>query len=562
MSGADERRARKQARIEAAPKGRLAQFQNVLSVRGTSNRALHQILRCVLDDPPDRKTLTDVGQARFVCVMETLRLPASNGASEVTWELANPGRLVTMLVAESPAFQEHLGKALNAFPCTEESPWSILVGWDENVPGNKVGHHLPRKSMVLSFSFQELGPGCLCHESAWFTPIIVRSSVLKSVAGGWSLMLRRFLRLLLLSEGGFQTSGIPVVILGKPTLLYARVKNLLSDGDGHKLAFQWMGASAIKPCIRHWNVLKKDSDRAGHAEHYVEIDCADPSAFLLWGDASFHEAVDVAVEADAQCARGELAPAELKDVQQAYGLKCTAQGLLADRALRRCFTVQDAFRYDWVHTMLADGLLTTEAWGLVAACEARGVCTQGDIAAFLQEGWEVPQYRRHQGRALWRVFNEHGSATNSKEGTIKCKASELLKLCSLLRHFVETRVAADARVAAECRCFLLACKACDILLLAKRRALSHADAAARLEAVLAEYRAEHKRVYGTARVKPKCHWIWDVAEALRRDRWIFDAFIIERLHLRTLVVADNVLGGKRRTRGPSSAASSTSTRAH
>ena len=129
--------------------------------------------------------------------------------------------------------------------------------------------------------------------------------------------------------------------------------------------------------------------------------------------------------------------------------QCTAQGLLADHELRECFTAQDVFRYDWVHTMLSDGLITTEAWGVIAACEVRGVCTQGDIAAFLLEGWQTHHHRRHHGRSLWRIFNEHGNKSNKEGGTIKCKASELLKRYSLLRHFMETRLAGDARVGGE-----------------------------------------------------------------------------------------------------------------
>jgi hypothetical protein len=42
-------------------------------------------------------------------------------------------------------------------------------------------------------------------------------------------------------------------------LLFARLTNLLSDGDGLRMAFDWKGASSLKPCFKHYNVFKKDT---------------------------------------------------------------------------------------------------------------------------------------------------------------------------------------------------------------------------------------------------------------------------------------------------------------
>lgn len=47
----------------------------------------------------------------------------------------------------------------------------------------------------------------------------------------------------------------------------------------------------------------------------------------------------------------------------------------------------------------------------------------------------------------------------------------------------------------------------------------------------------HLRCYGDGNVKPKHHWMWDVAECLGEDDKegldaFLDMFVIERLHLR------------------------------
>jgi hypothetical protein len=46
--------------------------------------------------------------------------------------------------------------------------------------------------MVLSFNFEQLGNFVLQKDYSWMVPIIVRTSKMKTVLGGWSHMLKRF----------------------------------------------------------------------------------------------------------------------------------------------------------------------------------------------------------------------------------------------------------------------------------------------------------------------------------------------------------------------------------
>ena len=94
--------------------------------------------------------------------------------------------------------------------------------------------------MVLSFTFRELGPH-LHRDSAWVTPLVVRTAMVNNVKGGWSAMLRAYLNLHLFSEGGLGTAGAVVRFGGQQRLLFAKVENVLADGDGLRLALQWSG---------------------------------------------------------------------------------------------------------------------------------------------------------------------------------------------------------------------------------------------------------------------------------------------------------------------------------
>ncbi len=77
------------------------------------------------------------------------------------------------------------------------------------------------------------------------------------VEGGWSCCLRAYLRAQLLDPAGLMTGGVALTLGGQPVMLYAKVGCILADGDGHMKAFDWKGASCLKPCLRHFNVFKK-----------------------------------------------------------------------------------------------------------------------------------------------------------------------------------------------------------------------------------------------------------------------------------------------------------------
>ena len=148
-------------------------------------------------------------------------------------------------------------------------------------------------------------------------------------------------------------------------------------------------------------------------------------------------------------------------------------------------------RYDWAHAFLQDGVLGSDAWQLIeAACGARGavgapasggrccwwwwfrcclgcpmlvvlvgrgsqaaekhsVFSQRDIHTFLSENWMYSRSSREKQRDLVRLFSEPGRKANAESKSIKASMDELLGLYGLLRHFVEPRCPAGARIAAQ-----------------------------------------------------------------------------------------------------------------
>ena len=84
------------------------------------------------------------------------------------------------------------------------------------------------------------------------------------------------------------------------------------------------------------------------------------------------------------------------------------------------------------------------------------------------------------------------------------------------------------------------CRVVDLILDAKRALTPMVASAHALREALKDFMDTHVAAYGRDRIKPKHHWMYDVADQMECLPAVFDAFIIERLHLRVKAVADNV----------------------
>lgn len=205
-----------------------------------------------------RKQLGALNQERFMQLRAIERLPLANG-EPFDWEFADPAKLVAALLGHDVELQGVLAAAAARCPLGQPAnPWHIIVGFDEFVPGNKLATDPTRKTMVLSLTFREFGQHYISNGRAWFTCIALRTSVIEQIEGGWSRCLRVFLHRLLYCPNGFATAGVPVTCGTETLLLFAKVSNLLSDGQGLAYALDWRGQGSMKPCFRHFNVIRKD----------------------------------------------------------------------------------------------------------------------------------------------------------------------------------------------------------------------------------------------------------------------------------------------------------------
>jgi hypothetical protein len=139
---------------------------------------------------------------------------------------------------------------------------------------------------------------------------------LYKVDGGWSYMLRLFVERILYGQSGMSTVGMPVLIGGQQRVLFAKLTNLLSDGDGLRMGWDWKGASSLKPCWKHFNVFKKDSGLAHRMPGYVEIDCSDPAFLRSWSASEVYFAADSVAAAAGKVAAGTMAKGDFEELEE------------------------------------------------------------------------------------------------------------------------------------------------------------------------------------------------------------------------------------------------------
>jgi len=108
-------------------------------------------------------------------------VPCSTGGQPFRFGFVDPGKLLARILSDSPALQDLYLAAWNRSPASFERPWSIVIGFDEFIPGSKLSCDHSRKAMVLSFSFLQLGRAYLGRRAAWCTPLVLRSSKIAEV---------------------------------------------------------------------------------------------------------------------------------------------------------------------------------------------------------------------------------------------------------------------------------------------------------------------------------------------------------------------------------------------
>ena len=165
-------------------------------------------------------------------------------------------------------------------------------------------------------------------------PVSLRSKVDKHVVGGFPHALAVYLRRQLLGDLGVQKGGTSCQYSGRTFTLFAKLSDIVADGEGLKFAFDYVACSGLRPCIRCPKAFLKGSGLAHRRPGFVETSCRGHRRLNFAAIGDIHDEVDEALAAEAEVRAGHRSAARLASKEQASGIHAIRHGLLADMQLR------------------------------------------------------------------------------------------------------------------------------------------------------------------------------------------------------------------------------------
>lgn len=492
-----------------------------ISAVGVSHAKLVELIARIRADPLDddekvdrwvlRRSLDELWRDTGC----TIRLPTNDG--EFSWDCLSISKALHKMVSESIHFKAMLRDLFRRVPCTETSPFHLVVYADEATPGNVLRLDNKRKVMCIYVTIREFGPRFLKHEVCWIPVGIIRSSVLKKIAGGFSTCLRLLLRQWFF-ELRLHEQGVCLDLGLEPhrfATFFLKLGNILADGDAYRALWSVKGASGNVPCIMCKNVVAIDdirSDRLVHFSHH------DRSRFL------FASCREIWAKADAiSAAHGNVSRAEFDRLQMVHGLTYSPSGLLWDAELREHVRPTSSITFDSMHITVANGVVQNETGWLLSALKQHGI-TWSMVSEFCRRGdWRFCKASGSKQRVLACFPHTREEAWKSS-GVFRASASEMLMVYPILMHFLDKVVRPRGIMGEQ----ILSYEELGTVLDCIRRGKAGEAVHPQLARIVELHLLHCKAAYPEESFKPKNHYLHHIPLQLARDGVIIDAFVGER----------------------------------
>lgn len=117
-------------------------------------------------------------------------------------------------------------------------------------------------------------------------------------------------------------------------------------------------------------LTQQGSDLVVHGEGFCDITAHDMGLFRSWPDTELNKVMSMLGESCERVQGGRLRRTRFDEIQQACGLNYNPLGFIASSRLRSNCSLLNCVTFDWVHTMLQDGVFVLEASLIVDACSA------------------------------------------------------------------------------------------------------------------------------------------------------------------------------------------------
>lgn len=484
----------------------LAAVLQEIKQHGMPNTTSRSGIKRARDKEFNAATLTPYGR---VIVSKTIGVDES-GAPLEFW-IASPSSTLYYFIRSSDRLEAFVLECLKKRPCSVNDPWTIILYNDEVVAGNVLLRHNHRKAHAHYYSFLEFGAHALSSEFLWFTLCIAKSDTVSSMTGNGAGVLLKEMFLLFKS---FETEGF---VCGQ-VIIWAKVKQLVSDEAALKIGLDVKGASGHMCCLKCRNVLKtKAYNVAKKSRNCTLLPISDLDV------KKFEPHTDETIIANAKYLQEQhplLTHKKFKELQTSLGLNYAPDGILL------CETLDfklSSVAFDFQHVYFVNGVFNLEVGMLLDLLKKEPVRHRvgyAQIHSFFQDGWVWPFHHR--------VGQDVFETRSSDNGNLSCSASECLGCFALLMGFLNLNVFETARdnVKAACCSYYALCAVVTLLTMTTRGTVT---AEQLMDAMLNHLRL-HQAAYGTDHWKPKMHWCLHLPSQLEMFGFLVACFTHERKH--------------------------------
>jgi hypothetical protein len=161
------------------------------------------------------------------------------------------------------------------------------------------------------------------------------------------------------------------------------------------------------------------------------------------------------------------------------------------------------------------------------------------------QGLQFPQALSGRGRQLHRLFEPKMVAKQNVKNTVIGNASHQYTLHPIVREWMLASMDGCPALREHAAVYEAAYEVVRALTLVKHRRLTTVEAKPRLLAAVGRWQSLHQARYGTRYWKPKFFWLWSIARRVDAAEWLFDMFVVERMHQKVRPQAELVKNARR-----------------
>ena len=250
----------------------------------------------------------------------------------------NPLAMLYVATQTSEAYTQYVRDAIEIHgKPSAQSPWGIVVYFDEVTCGNPFAQGNKRKVQGVYWSVYELGMQALSDELCWFEVVAIQQERVHTLKGGMTYVVEQVLLSFFNDEGFDLRTGLAFDILGYgPLMMVMNLDFIIADIKALVEAVGSLGPTAMLPCFLCDHVVSyvsKSKPPLKDNDAFVTLSCLDHSKMGKRSSANIRQTLQTMATKRAQVDANTLTKTEADASQTYNGYKHIPNNFLLNQSL-------------------------------------------------------------------------------------------------------------------------------------------------------------------------------------------------------------------------------------